>query len=503
MQSLIYRVRNSNFRHAFCPVRSGELLKFLPMAMLMFTILLNQNILRGIKDSLVMTLVGPEVISFIKLWCELPAGIIFVLIYTKICNHITTESAFRWIVCTFLCFFSVFAFVIFPNASVFHPDPVVVQQIIMEYPHAKWFVVIWSKWSFILFYVMGELWPIIVFSLLFWQLANKITTTNEAQRFYTFFGLFGQTNLLFSGYVIVYFASGSHIFNNLFLSVNDKTEVMLKSLMIIVMISGAVLLAIHMFITERVMSDSKYYTPKPDATDVLKLSVRESMKLIISSKYLCWICLLMISYGTTINLIEGMWMSKARELYSTPESFIAYMGNVLFATGICTLLISLCGSAIIRRYGWYIAAIITPMTITLFGGIFFMFVIFQDKIEIVFDYIPGITALSTIVFIGALQNVFGKGSKYSMFDATKEMAYIPLNDEIKTKGKAAVDVIGSKIGKSSGAALQFCMFTVFPQAHYDDLAVYLFIMFVATCMLWIYGVKKLSSDYLNIVKNSY
>ncbi len=461
---------------------------------MMFTILLNQNFVRSMKDSIVMTLVGPEAIGFIKLWCEMPAGIVFVLIYAKMCNRMTTERAFRYIVIFFMLFFSFFAFVLFPNSAYFHPSLDLVSLAIKDAPHLKWFIIIWSKWSYVLFYVMGELWPVIVLGL-WWQLANKITKTSEAKRFYSFFTLFGQINLLVSGVAIGYFASSSHFLVPLFDASGGQTEITIKSIMSVVLVFGAIILGLHFFVEREVIERDRISQAKDVKTNVLKLGLRDSIKMILKSKYLGLICVLISSYNVAVILIEGLWFAKVKELYPLTEQFMAYQGEVLFWTGVSAFVFAFLGSTIIRRLGWFCGAVMTPMIIMVAGGLFFISVLFQDQLEEVFISFGASSALVIIVFIGALQNIFGKGVKYSLFDATKEMVYIPLDVEMKTKGKAAVDVVGTKIGKSLGSLLPFLTFTLFPGAHYDDITGFLLTVFITTAVIWIVAVCALAKEY--------
>lgn len=498
--SYLQKLRNSKLRQILWPIRSPELMKFILMALLMFAVLLNQNVVRAIKNTIVTTQIGAESISFIKFWGEMPIGFLFIIFYSKLCNVVTAEKAFRIIVLSFLLFFAAYSFIILPNHTLFYPNPETVELYILRFPHFKWFIKMWGHWGDVLFYIIGELWPIVVFSLLYWQLANKITTTKEAGHFYPFLTLFGQSNLLISGNIVVYFSRENHILTKWFGSGLSKDELSIKSLMIIVILSTIIILLLHRLIETYIIHSLKNHSIRSSNNEYSKMNFKESIKVILSSSYLWRICCMIISYSIVINIIEGVWMSKTQELYSTTEQFMAYQGTTLIYTGISSIICSFLSCSIICYLGWYWGAVITPVIILVIGTCFFSSIALENYlVAIVKD---GMSPLSIIVLIGTIQNVLAKGVKYSVFDATKEMAYIPLNDEMKTKGKAAVEVAGAKIGKAVSSIMQFAIFSIMPSIKYDDIIIFLTIFFIIVCIIWILNVKFLHKDYTLLVANN-
>jgi len=70
------------------------------------------------------------------------------------------------------------------------------------------------------------------------------------------------------------------------------------------------------------------------------------------------------------------------------------------------------------------------------------------------------------------------------------MAYIPLDEESKVKGKAAIDVLGSRIGKSGGSFIQQGLVFVF--GDIVSAAPVVALIFYSVLFLWFSGANKLS-----------
>jgi AAA family ATP:ADP antiporter len=97
------------------------------------------------------------------------------------------------------------------------------------------------------------------------------------------------------------------------------------------------------------------------------------------------------------------------------------------------------------------------------------------------------------VLFGTIQNVLSKSAKYALFDPTKEMAYIPLGPEARAKGKAAIDVIGARIGKAGGSLLQQGLIAVYGSLR--AITAQIAILLLAIIGVWIWADLGLGREF--------
>ncbi len=490
----------TGWRAALWPIHNFELKKFLPLAFIMFCILFNYTLLRDTKDTIVVNSAGAGAISFLKLYCVTPAAIIFVIIYAKLTNILSRENVFYAVVTPFLIFFGVFAFLIYPNLDSLHPSAASIAALKGSYPALTGFIDIYAYWSYSLFYVLSEIWGSAMIGLMFWQFANHVVRMRESKRFYGLFLVIGNLSLILSGQAVRFCSEDIKQF---FPSHEEAWQVSLYLLMGAVVVLGVVAMALYRWLHTSVLTDPRYYDASEGAKPKKKKekpSLLESCKIIFKSPELGLIALLIMAYGVTINLVEVQWKNQLGIYFAGDKGgYNAFMGNYSTFTGMFTILFGwLIGSNLLRRVSWFTAASITPLMIGVGGVIFFAFIFAKDWVDFILQSMAT-TPVAAATFLGAGIIILSKGIKYSLFDSTKEMAYIPLDDELKTKGKAAVDVIGGRAGKAGGAFVQSNMQMVLAATVagagsniVSVTAPYAFGVFAVVAVLWLFAVKALS-----------
>ncbi len=488
------------WRAFFWPVHAWELKKVLPMFLMFFCINFNYTILRDTKDTLIVTAAGSgaEAIPFIKVWLVLPSAVLFMLIFAKLSNILSKEKLFYTVVTPFLLFFALFALVLYPNRDIMHPTKLADDLQAFLPVGFKGMVAIFRNWTYAVFYVLAELWGSVMLSLMFWGFANEITKSGEAKRFYALFGLGANLALLFSGPAIIYV---SDIRRKLPANV-DAWGVSLNYLMGMVVVAGLLVCGFYYWINRNVLTDPRFYSQeevKGKKKEKPKLGLMESFKYLAKSKYIGCLAILVIAYGVSINLIEVTWKSQLKLQYPHANDYSTFMGYFSTFTGVVTVFMMLfVGGNVVRRWGWGTAAMITPVVLIVTGIGFFSFVLFNDSSAMIgLMAMLGTSPLMLAVLFGAAQNILSKSTKYSLFDPTKEMAYIPLDQESKTKGKAAIDVVGARLGKSGGSLVQQVL--IIGLGGIAGMTPYVAVILFAIIAVWMLAVKALSKRYATII----
>ncbi|KAK8366929.1 hypothetical protein V6Z12_A02G151100 [Gossypium hirsutum] len=408
----------------------------------------------------------------------------FMLLYTKLANVLPKKALFYTVIVPFIAFFGAFGFMLYPLSNYIHPEALADKLLAVVGPRFLGPLAILRIWSFCLFYVMAELWGSVVISVLFWGFANQITTVDEAKRFYPLFGLGANIALIFSGRTVKYF---SNLRKNLGPGV-DGWAISLKGMMSIVVLMGLAICFLYWWVNKFVPLPTRSMKKKEKP----KMGTMESLKFLVSSKYIRDLATLVVAYGISINLVEVTWKSKLKAQFPSPNEYSSFMGDFSTATGIATFTMMLLSQFIFDKYGWGAAAQITPTVLLLTGVGFFSLILFGDPLGLTLAKF-GMTPLLAAVYVGAMQNIFSKSAKYSLFDPCKEMAYIPLDEDTKVKGKAAIDVVCNPLGKSGGALIQQFMILTF--GSLASSTPYLGGILLVIVLAWLAAAKSLDTQF--------
>lgn len=457
----------SKWRSYIWPVHRFELRKLIPMLLIFFLVSFDYNILHSMKDALVVTAKnsGAEVIPFIKVWAMLPSAVLVTYIFTRLSNRLSRDGIIYVILGAFLLFFLIFTFVLYPARDFLHPNDTADKLETLLPIGLHGFVAMFRNWTFTSFYVMSELWSNIILSLLFWGFANQVTRMHEAKRFYGLFGIGANISGVAAGQVSVFFCRNK-TFNPHLPFGSDAWEQSMAILVLIVVAAGIVALGILWWLNNRLLKEPLFSHPSIEDESRVgkpKFSMRDNFANLFSSRYLICVAIIVISYNLVINLVEVLWKQQVRELYPDPSDFSVYMNQVITFIGIFATVFALFISGnSMRKFGWTFTAMLTPVILFITSiGFFFFFFIKGSALSDTMFAITGLTPLAMVVFFGSAQNVLSRAAKYSVFDATKEMAFVPLDYDLKIKGKAAIDGICSRLGKSGGSVIHQTLLITF------------------------------------------
>lgn len=473
------------------------------MLLIYALIVFNYSMLKAAKDALVVTAPasGAEAIPFIKIWGILPMAILFTYLFTRLSNRYARERVFYVMMGIFLGFFFLFSTVLYPFRDVLHPNATAdwLQSFL---PHGfKGLISIFRNWTFTFFYVMSELWGTTIMTVLFWGFTNAVSTVKDAKRFYAILGVGANLATIIAGGVSVWvsreFAPSSLWF------INDSWGYSIFIMTSLVVISGIISMFLYRYLTTNMEKDEKASPEFANAVpkQKIKMGIRENFAYLAKSKYLIRIAIIVLTFNISLTMIEIVWKDQVRILFPNPAEFNAYMGKVMSAIGVASTVVSifLCGP-IIRRFGWTLSAMVTPMILLVTGVLFFSFLLFKDTKLAMITGMIGMSPLALGVFFGSMQNCFSRACKFTFFDATKEMAFIPLSDECKLKGKAAIDGVGSRLGKSGGSVIHQVLLLIFGSVSLSTpfVAVLLFGVVGA----WLFAVKSLGRRFTEITASS-
>lgn len=446
---------------------------FLPLALLLvaFCICFNYTLLRNVKEALVVTVnEGAAVLPFIKVWAMLPITCLLMTLFAFVATRYRRDSIFQGIVGGFLLFFLFFLYVIYPARAVLYPTALVEWMQRMLPVGGAGAIGMVAHWPLTLFYVVAELWGVLVLSVLFWGLASLLVPLSEARWLYPLLNVSGHCGCMLAGQVPLMLRTASD---------DEALSISIGC----VLLSGLVTMWLmhHLYKTAPL-------TPKPQAL----LSMRESLLYVSRSSPLKAIATMVAGYSLLICTTEVFWKNSLQQLYPDFRDYSAYVGSINSYVSLISIPVALGLPFLLRTFGWKKIALLPPILLAVSSAVFCLTFLYTSSMTAM-DVVAGRTAFDILIGCGSIHMMLALSCKYVLFDPTKEMAFIPLDADYKWTSKAAIDGVGSRFAHSSGSLIMQGAMMFF--GSLAACAPYLFPFLFVILAFWVQAVCRLSEQF--------
>ncbi len=169
---------------------------------------------------------------------------------------------------------------------------------------------------------------------------------------------------------------------------------------------------------------------QPAPKERVKIDIDDAVRLLRKSPYLGWLVLLIGTVQIAINLVDFVYADAIAAAYPDTDARTAIMGQIYGAIDVASLTLQLLSGLVVGALGVRATLLAIP---TLLGAAVFSFV------------------AAPHFALMAVAKVASKALDYSLFRTTKEMLYLPLSYDDKTRGKALVDMLTYRVAKGAAS----------------------------------------------------
>ncbi len=458
--------------------------KTVVMTVIFLLICIVHTTLFNLKDALLVTTAGAETIPYIQLWFLLPITFVAsAAIKNTILGQGLWQACYR-LLGGFILFFIIFACVLHPCGDDLCPTAMSAYLTDVLPTGLEGAIAVIRHWPLTVLFLAGELWTSLVTAMIFWAIANEVTSLEESASCYPWVRVGGALGAVLGG-----------IAPNLVNALHPVQSI--NWLMVIIIVLSIIAIVLLRYLITSVSNPAERQqltTPldriNADGTPQMKGA---QWRVLFQSSYMICLALIVLGYNMAMNLFELVWKAKIHEVYPAFNDYNTILGYSSTACGVLILILALMTPSLLNRFGWTFTAMLTPAIQFVLIACFFGLLLGSNLQWLS----PEIGALAA-VWVGLVQYSVGRATKFSIFDITKDMAFIPLPSDVKASGKAAVEGVGSTGGRALAASLQ--QFLLLTAGGIGAGVPILSLITIGTIAVWLGAVQHLGKQFEAITK---